>query len=130
MKRYIAVLLCCAALTALCACGSATADTPTTAAAETAAVPAETAGPVNMDFTTDDGAIEVHVHDDAPDAVPRTMPVLRVRARSVTPDMARAAAEVVFGDAEIWRIFPGIKRGDHAHAVPVAVLAAGALCFP
>ena len=106
MKRYIAVLLCCAALTALCACGSAAADTPTTAAAETAAVPAETAEPVNMDFTTDDGAIEVHVHDDAPDAVPRTMPVLRVRARSVTPDMARAAAEVVFGDAEIYEFSP------------------------
>lgn len=106
MKRYIAVLLCCAALTALCACGSAAADTPTTAAAETAAVPAETAEPVNMDFTTDDGAIEVHVHDDAPDAVPRTMPVLRVRARSVTPNMARAAAEVVFGDAEIYEFSP------------------------
>ena len=59
-----------------------------------------------MDFTTDDGAIEVHVHDDAPDAVPRTMPVLRVRARSVTPDMARAAAEVVFGDAEIYEFSP------------------------
>lgn len=103
MKKYIAILLCCAALTALCACGSAAADTPTTAAAETAAVPAETE---NMDFTTDDGAIEVHVHDDAPDAVPRTMPVLRVRARSVTPDMARAAAEAVFGDAEIYEFSP------------------------
>ena len=103
MKRYIAVLLCCAALTALCACGSAAADTPTTAAAETAAVPAE---PVNMDFTTDDGAIEVHVHDDAPDAVPQTMPVLRVRARSVTPDMVRTAAEAVFGGTEIYEFSP------------------------
>lgn len=104
MKKYIAVLLCCAALIALCACGSASADTPTTAAAaETAAVPAETE---NMDFTTDDGAIEVHVHDDAPDAVPRTMPVLRVRARSVTPDMARTAAEAVFGDVEIYEFSP------------------------
>ena len=103
MKKYIAILLCCAALTTLCACGSAAADTPTTAAAETAVVPAE---PVNMDFTTDDGAIEVHVHDDAPDAVPRTMPVLRVRARSVTPDMARTAAEAVFGDAEIYEFSP------------------------
>lgn len=107
MKKYIAFLLCCAALTALCACGSAAADTPTAAAAvETAAIPAETAKSVNMDFTTDDGAIEVHVHDDAPDAVPRTMPVLRVRARSVTPDMARAAAEAVFGDAEIYEFSP------------------------
>lgn len=103
MKRYIAVLLCCAALVALCACGSAAADTPTTAAAEIAAVPAE---PMNMDFTTDDGAIEVHVHDDAPDTVPQTMPVLRVRARSVTPDMARTAAEAVFGDAEIYEFSP------------------------
>ena len=103
MKKYIAILLCCAALTTLCACGSAAADTPTTAAAETAVVPAE---PVNMDFTTDDGAIEVHVHDDAPDAVPRTMPVLRVRARSVTPDMARTAAEAVFGDVEIYEFSP------------------------
>lgn len=103
MKKYIAILLCCAALTTLCACGSAAADTPTTAAAETAVVPAE---PVNMDFTTDDGAIEVHVHDDAPDTVPQTMPVLRVRARSVTPDMVRAAAESVFGDAEIYEFSP------------------------
>lgn len=103
MKRYIAVLLCCAALTALCACGSAAADTPATAAAETAAVPAE---PVNMDFTTDDGAIEVHVHDDAPDTVPQTMPVLRVRARSVTPDMVRTAAEAVFGGTEIYEFSP------------------------
>ncbi len=107
MKKYIAVLLCCAALVALCACGSAAADTSATAAAaETAAVPAETAEPVNMDFTTDDGAIEIHVHDDAPDAVPQTMPVLRVRARSVTPDMARAAAEAVFGDTEIYEFSP------------------------
>ena len=106
MKKYIAISLCCAALTALCACGSAAADTPTTAAVETAAIPAETAKSVNMDFTTDDGAIEVHVHDDAPDAVPRTMPVLRVRALSVTSDMARTAAEAVFGDAEIYEFSP------------------------
>ena len=103
MKKYIAILLCCAALTTLCACGSAAADTPATAAAETAAVPVK---PVNMDFTTDDGAVEIHVHDDAPDTVPQTMPVLRVRARSVTPDMARTAAEAVFGDAEIYEFSP------------------------
>lgn len=106
MKKYIAILLCCAALTTLCACGSAAADTPATAAAETAAVLADEAEPVNMDVTTDDGAIEVHVHDDAPDAVPQTMPVLSVRARSVTPDMARTAAEAVFGDVEIYEFSP------------------------
>ena len=84
MKKYISLLLCCAALW-LCACGSPEQSTE---------IPAE--------FTTDDGLIKISIHDDNADSIPAAMPVPRVRPKIITSDMARQMAKGLFGEAELY----------------------------
>ena len=114
MKRYISLLLCCAALW-LCACGS-----PEQAAEIPAADgDAEAAQVVNAGFTTDNGQIKISIHDDDADAIPAAMPVLRVHPTVITSDMARQMAEGLFGDAELFEYSEELSRAEIADMIAV-----------
>ena len=114
MKKYIFLLLCCAALW-LCACGS-----PEQAAEIPAAGgDAEAARAVNVEFTTDDGLIKISIHDDNADAIPAAMPVLRVRPKVITSDMARQMAKGLFGDAELFEYSEELSKSEIADMIDV-----------
>ena len=114
MKKYISLLLCCAALW-LCACGSQK------RAAEIPAAVGDTkaAQAVNAEFTTDDGLIKISIHDDDADAIPATMPVLRVRPKVITSDMARRMAEGLFGEAELYEYSEELSKAEIADMIDV-----------
>lgn len=112
MKKYIFLLLCCAALW-LCACGSPE---------QAAEIPAagwdvEPARTVNVEFTTDDGQIKISVHDDNADAIPAAMPVLRVRPKAITSDMARQMAKGLFGEAELYEYSEELSKAEIADMI-------------
>ena len=114
MKKYISLLLCCTTLW-LCACSS-----PEQAPEIPAAVSdIEAAHSVNAEFSTDDGQIKISIHDDNPDAIPAAMPVLRVRPKVITSDMARQMAEGLFGDAELYEYSEELSREEIADMIAV-----------
>lgn len=114
MKKYISLLLCCAALW-LCACGSQK------RAAEIPAAVGDTkaAQAVNAEFTTDDGLIKISIHDDNADSIPAAMPVLRVRPKAITSDMARQMAKGLFGDAELYEYSEELSKAEIADMIAV-----------
>lgn len=112
MKKCIFLLLCCAALW-LCACGS-----PEQAAEIPAAGgDAEAARAVNVEFTTDDGLIKISIHDGNADAIPAAMPVLRVRPKAITSDMARQMAKGLFGKAELYEYSEELSKAEIADMI-------------
>ena len=114
MKKYIFLLLCCAALW-LCAC-----DSPEQAAEIPAAGgDAEAARAVNVEFTTDDGLIKISIHDDNADAIPAATPVLRVRPKVITSDMARQMAKGLFGDAELYEYSEELSKAEIADMIDI-----------
>lgn len=114
MKKYISLLLCCAALW-LCACGSQE-QTPEMPAAGS---DTEAARAVNVEFTTDDGQIKISIHDDNADAIPAAMPVLRVRPKVITSDMARQMADGLFGEAELFEYSEELSKAEIADMIDV-----------
>lgn len=114
MKKYISLFLCCAALW-LCACGSPEQSTEIPAAGGDV----EPAQAVNAEFTTDDGQIKISVHDDNADAIPAAMPVLRVRPKVITSDMARQMADGLFGEAELYEYSEELSRAEIADMIAV-----------
>ena len=114
MKKYISLLLVCAALW-LCACGSQgqTAETPA------AGSNTEAARAVNVEFTTDDSLIKISIHDDNADSIPAAMPVLRVRPKIITSDMARQMAKGLFGEAELYEYSEELSRAEIADMIAV-----------
>lgn len=114
MKKYIPLLLCCAALW-LCACGSQK------RAAEIPAAVGDTkaAQAVNVEFTTDDGLIKISIHDDNADAIPAAMPVLRVRPKVITSDIARQMAKGLFGEAELFEYSEELSKAEIADMIDV-----------
>ena len=114
MKKYISLLLCCAALW-LCACGSpgSTPEIPS------AVGDAETARAVNAEFTTGDGQIKISIHDDNADAIPAAMPVLRVHPKIITSGMARQMAKGVFGEADLYEYSEELSRAEIADMIDV-----------
>lgn len=112
MKKYISLLLCCAALW-LYACGSQK------RAAEIPAAVGDTkaAQAVNAEFTTDDGLIKISIHDDNADSIPAAMPVLRVRPKIITSDMARQMAKELFGEAELYEYSEELSRAEIADMI-------------
>lgn len=114
MKKYISLLLCCAALW-LCACGSPeqALEMPS-AGGNTGAAQA-----VNAEFTTDDGQIKISIHDGNADAIPAAMPVLRVRPKVITSDMARQMAKGLFGDAELYEYSEELSKAEIADMIDV-----------
>ena len=114
MKKYISLLLCCAALW-LCACGS-----PEQSAETSAAVgDTEAARAVNAEFTTDDGMIKISIHDDNADVIPAAMPVLRVRPKVITSDMARYTAKGLFGEADMYEYSEELSKAEIADMIDV-----------
>ena len=114
MKKIISLLLGCAALW-LCACGSQE---------QPAEIPAaggniEAARAVNAEFTTGGGLIKISIHDDSADAIPAVMPVLRVRPKAITSDMARQMAKGLFGDAELFEYSEELSRAEIADMIAV-----------
>ena len=114
MKKYIFLLLCCAALW-LCACGSPE-QTPEMPAAGS---DTEAARAVNVEFTTDDGQIKISIHDDNADAIPAAMPVLRVRPKVITSDIARQMADGLFGEAELFEYSEELSKAEIADMIDV-----------
>lgn len=114
MKKYISLLLCCAALW-LCACGSQK------RAAEIPAAVGDTkaAQAVNAEFTTDDGLIKISIHDDDADAIPATMPVLQVHPTVITSGMARQMAKGLFGEAELFEYSEELSKAEIADMIDV-----------
>ena len=114
MKKYISLLLCCAALW-LCACGS-----PEQASEMPAAdSEIEAACSVNTEFTTDDGQIKISIHDDNADAIPAAMPVLRVHPKIITSDMARQMAKGLFGEVELYEYSEELSKAEIADMIAV-----------
>ena len=112
MKKYIFLLLCCAALW-LCAC-----DSPEQSAEIPAAGgDAEAARAVNVEFTTDDGLIKISIHDDNADAIPAAMPVFRMRPKAITSDMARQMAKGLFGKAELYEYSEELSKAEIADMI-------------
>lgn len=114
MKKYISLFLCCAALW-LYACGSPEQSTEIPAAGWDA----EAARAVNVEFTTDDGLIKISIHDDNADAIPAAMPVLRVRPKVITSDMARQMANGLFGKAELYEYSEELSKSEIADMIDV-----------
>lgn len=114
MKKYISLLLVCAALW-LCACGSQgqTAETPA------AGSNTEAARAVNVEFTTDDSLIKISIHDDNADSIPAAMPVLRVHPKIITSEMARQMAKGLFGEAELYEYSEELSRAEIADMIAV-----------
>lgn len=112
MKKYISLFLCCAALW-LYACGSQK------RAAEIPAAVGDTkaAQAVNAEFTTDDGLIKISIHDDNADSIPAAMPVLRVRPKIITSDMARQMAKGLFGEAELYEYSEELSKAEIADMI-------------
>ena len=113
MKKIISILLCCAALW-LCACGSQAQSAKISAAGSDA----EAARAVNSEFTTG-GLIKISIHDDSADAIPAAMPVLRVRPKAITSDMARQMAKGLFVDAELFEYSEELSRAEIADMIAV-----------
>lgn len=112
MKKYISLLLCCAALW-LYACGSPEQSTEIPAAGWDV----EPARAVNAEFTTGDGQIKISIHDDNADAIPAAMPVLRVRPKVITSDMARQMAKGLFGEAELYEYSEELSKAEIADMI-------------
>ncbi len=114
MKKYISLLLCCAALL-MCACGSPeqSAEMPA-AGGNTGAAHA-----VSAEFTTGDGQIKISIHDDNADAIPAATPVLRVRPKDITSDMARQMAKGLFGEAELFEYSEELSKAEIADMIDV-----------
>ena len=124
MKKTFSLLLCFAILLSLCACGAAAqgvsaeqAEQGGTQRPAGAGTGSEQAAPVHMIFSSDDGLIQVNIHDNTADFIPSTMPVLRVRPRIITADMARRMAKGVFGDAEFFEFSKELNKSEIAEMI-------------
>ena len=74
---------------------------------------------VNAEFTTGDGQIKISIHDGNADAIPVAMPVLRVRPKVITSDMARQMAKGLFGDAELYEYSEELSKAEIADMIDV-----------
>ena len=116
MKKPLIWLLCAALWMSMCACTRAGAEETPEPAREDGTPPAaapyaETARSMDMELTSGDGLIRISVHAAA-DEIPSAMPVLKLRPRTITPDMARRMAEGAFGTAELYEASQELNRAE------------------
>ena len=116
MKKLSAWLLCAALWMGMCACTRAGAAELPEAAREDAVPPAaasdeEKARNMDMELTSGNGLIRISVHA-ASEEIPSAMPVLKLRPRTITPDMARRMAEGAFGAAELYEDSQELSRAE------------------
>lgn len=106
MKRILSVLLALMLMMGMCACGAGLPSAAVVPGTEEAGqTPAEAGTEKERyaeEFTTDDGLIQIRVQDEEADPIPESMPVLRIRPKTITASMARQIAKVLFGDAVLY----------------------------
>lgn len=128
MKKTLLLFICFVMLLSFCACGIS----EKTSEAEQIQLNAETnpASQTNENrtdsgfawnevFISDDGLIEITVHDDSADAIPTTMPVLRVRPQVITSDMAKQMAAGLFGNAVFFEYSEEMCKSEIADMIAV-----------
>ena len=103
MKRILSLLMILILSVHFCACGSkAPEELPAAQVAE--AAPGDTSAgdePIDAAFSTDNGLIQVSIHTEEAVSVPETMPVLRVRPKSISIQAVKQIAQAAFGDAQL-----------------------------
>ena len=121
MKRFLSILLILILSLSFCACGSTTPETlPAGQSAETPSEsvsageePAKSEGePVSSEFSTDDGLIQVRIHSQEAVSVPETMPVLRIKPKTITIEAVKQIAQAVFGDAQLYEYSEEMSREE------------------
>lgn len=121
MKRFLSILLILILSLSFCACGSTTPETlPAGQSAETPSEsvsageePAKSGGePVSSEFSTNDGLIQVRIHTQEAVSVPETMPVLRIKPKTITIEALQQIARAVFGDAQLYEYSEEMSREE------------------
>ena len=121
MKRFLSILMILILGLSFCACGSTTPETlPAEQSAETPSEsvsageePAKSGGePVSSEFSTDDGLIQVRIHTQEAVSVPETMPVLRIKPKTITIEAVKQIAQAVFGDAQLYEYSEEMSREE------------------
>ena len=121
MKRFLSILMILILGLSFCACGSTTPETlPAGQSAEAppdsvsdGEEPIKSGGePVSSEFSTDDGLIQVRIHTQEAVSVPETMPVLRIKPKTITIQALQQIARAVFGDAQLYEYSEEMSREE------------------
>lgn len=114
MKRFLSILLILILSLSFCACGSTTPET--LPAGQSAEAPPDSVSareePVNAEFSTNDGLIQVRIHTQEAVSVPETMPVLRITPKTITIEALQQLARAVFGDAQLYEYSEEMSREE------------------
>lgn len=121
MKRFLSILLILILSLSFCACGITTPET--LPAGQSAEAPSDSVSageepvksgeePVNAEFSTDDGLIQVRIHSQEAVSVPETMPVLRIKPKTITIEAVKQIAQAVFGDAQLYEYSEEMSREE------------------
>ena len=114
MKRFLSILLILILSLSFCACGSTTPETLPAGQSAEAPPDSVSAGeePVNAEFSTNDGLIQVRIHTQEAVSVPETMPVLRITPKTITIEALQQLARAVFGDAQLYEYSEEMSREE------------------
>lgn len=121
MKRFLSILIILILVLSFCACGSTMSEAlPAGESAETPSdsvsdgeEPIKSGGePVSSEFSTDDGLIQVRIHSQEAVSVPETMPVLRIKPKTITVQAVQQIARAVFGDAQLYEYSDEMSREE------------------
>ena len=121
MKRFLSILIILILVLSFCACGSTMSEAlPAGESAETPSdsvsdgeEPIKSGGePVSSEFSTDDGLIQVRIHSQEAVSVPETMPVLRIKPKTITVQAVQQIARAVFGDAQLYEYSEEMSREE------------------
>ncbi|MGM9588144.1 MAG: DUF6034 family protein [Candidatus Limivicinus sp.] len=121
MKRFLSILIILILVLSFCACGSTMSEAlPAGESAETPSdsvsdgeEPIKSGGePVSSEFSTDDGLIQVRIHTQEAVSVPETMPVLRIKPKTITVQAVQQIARAVFGDAQLYEYSDEMSREE------------------
>lgn len=114
MKRILSILMLLILSLSFCACGSTTPEALPTGQSAEAPPDSVSAGaePVNAEFSTDDGLIQVRIHTQEAVSVPETMPVLRIKPKTITIEALQQIARAVFGSAQLYEYSEEMSREE------------------
>lgn len=114
MKRFLSILMILILTLSFCACGSTTPETLPAGQSVEAPLDSVSTGeePVNAEFSTDDGLIRVRIHTQEAVSVPETMPVLRIKPKTITIQALQQIARAVFGDAQLYEYSEEMSRAE------------------
>lgn len=114
MKRFLSILLILILALSFCACGSEAPETMPTGQGAEAPPDSVSTGeePVNAEFSTDDGLIQVRIHAQEPVSVPETMPILRIKPTAITVQAVKQIAQAAFADAQLYEYCEEMSREE------------------